>query len=119
MYPYTAAAMDRNDSMEDLFEMSGVSNTETPAVTPSSSFGPQFLGGSPGMSSPGMATSPMSAGRRKGSFLDRLGRSMEQGTARYDLTGVVVHSGQASAGHYYAYIKERRYRHRQQADLTI
>ncbi|XP_064477292.1 ubiquitin carboxyl-terminal hydrolase 24-like isoform X2 [Ornithodoros turicata] len=28
--------------------------------------------------------------------------------AHYDLSGVVVHSGQASAGHYYSFIKERR-----------
>lgn len=28
--------------------------------------------------------------------------------ANYDLCGVVVHSGQASAGHYYSFIKERR-----------
>lgn len=26
----------------------------------------------------------------------------------YELVGIVVHSGQASAGHYYSYIKERR-----------
>ena len=26
----------------------------------------------------------------------------------YELVGVVVHSGQANAGHYYSYIKERR-----------
>lgn len=27
----------------------------------------------------------------------------------YDLTGIVVHSGQASAGHYYSFIKDKRY----------
>ena len=26
----------------------------------------------------------------------------------YDLVGIVVHSGQASAGHYYSFIKEKR-----------
>jgi ubiquitin carboxyl-terminal hydrolase 9/24 len=26
----------------------------------------------------------------------------------YELVGVVVHSGQANAGHYYSFIKERR-----------
>ena len=25
----------------------------------------------------------------------------------YELTGIMVHSGQASAGHYYTFIKER------------
>jgi len=29
-------------------------------------------------------------------------------TANYDLVGVVVHSGQANAGHYYSFIKERK-----------
>lgn len=28
----------------------------------------------------------------------------------YELVGVVVHSGQANAGHYYSFIKERRYK---------
>ena len=27
----------------------------------------------------------------------------------YELVGVVVHSGQASAGHYYSYVKNRQY----------
>lgn len=27
----------------------------------------------------------------------------------YELVGVVVHSGQANAGHYYSFIKDRRY----------
>lgn len=27
----------------------------------------------------------------------------------YELVGVVVHSGQAHAGHYYSFIKDRRY----------
>lgn len=26
----------------------------------------------------------------------------------YELTGIVVHSGQANAGHYYSFIKDRR-----------
>lgn len=29
-------------------------------------------------------------------------------SARYELVGMVVHTGQASAGHYYSYIKDRR-----------
>lgn len=29
----------------------------------------------------------------------------------YELVGIVVHSGQASAGHYYSFIKEKRYIH--------
>ncbi len=27
---------------------------------------------------------------------------------QYELMGIVVHSGQASAGHYYTYVKEKR-----------
>lgn len=27
----------------------------------------------------------------------------------YELVGIVVHSGQASAGHYYSFIKDRRW----------
>lgn len=29
-------------------------------------------------------------------------------SVKYELVGVVVHTGQASAGHYYSYIKDRR-----------
>ncbi len=29
----------------------------------------------------------------------------------YELVGIVVHSGQASAGHYYSFIKQKRYTH--------
>lgn len=29
----------------------------------------------------------------------------------YELVGIVVHSGQASAGHYYAFVKEKRFVH--------
>ena len=33
----------------------------------------------------------------------------EAGTPRlYELMGIVVHSGQASAGHYYSFIKEKK-----------
>ena len=28
---------------------------------------------------------------------------------QYELVGIMVHSGQASAGHYYVFIKEKRY----------
>ena len=27
----------------------------------------------------------------------------------YELVGVIVHSGQANAGHYYSYVKDRRF----------
>nr|XP_006014607.1 PREDICTED: ubiquitin carboxyl-terminal hydrolase 24-like [Latimeria chalumnae] len=48
-----------------------------------------------------------------------IGRTSEQGsggsprkkvtlTENYELVGVVVHSGQAHAGHYYSFIKDRR-----------
>ncbi|XP_050076338.1 probable ubiquitin carboxyl-terminal hydrolase FAF [Anopheles maculipalpis] len=33
----------------------------------------------------------------------------EQGSTRYQLTGIVVHSGQASGGHYYSYILHKNY----------
>lgn len=47
------------------------------------------------------------------------GRNMDQGgggsprkkvalTENYELVGVIVHSGQAHAGHYYSFIKDRR-----------
>jgi len=35
--------------------------------------------------------------------------SGEEGKKRmYELVGIVVHSGQASAGHYYSFIKQKR-----------
>ena len=38
----------------------------------------------------------------------RLNASLKEVSYIYDLVGIVVHSGQASAGHYYSFIKERR-----------
>lgn len=34
--------------------------------------------------------------------------SQKFGSIMYDLVGIIVHSGQANAGHYYSYVKERR-----------
>lgn len=33
----------------------------------------------------------------------------ESNPIQYDLVGIVVHSGQANAGHYYSFIRDRRY----------
>ncbi|XP_071548346.1 ubiquitin carboxyl-terminal hydrolase 24-like isoform X1 [Panulirus ornatus] len=38
----------------------------------------------------------------------RINTRMRYTGAMYELVGVIVHSGQASAGHYYSYIKDRR-----------
>ncbi|CAL4149746.1 unnamed protein product, partial [Meganyctiphanes norvegica] len=38
----------------------------------------------------------------------RINTRLRQRGATYELVGVIVHSGQASAGHYYSYIKDRR-----------
>ena len=35
-------------------------------------------------------------------------KSTRLSSSNYELVGVVVHSGQASAGHYYSFIKERK-----------
>lgn len=42
-------------------------------------------------------------------FLKRINTRLRHKGAIYELVGVIVHSGQASAGHYYSYIKDRRY----------
>lgn len=34
--------------------------------------------------------------------------SSESSPIQYDLVGIVVHSGQANAGHYYSFIRDRR-----------
>uniref|UniRef100_A0A8C4R0F6 ubiquitinyl hydrolase 1 n=1 Tax=Eptatretus burgeri TaxID=7764 RepID=A0A8C4R0F6_EPTBU len=39
---------------------------------------------------------------------DDCGETNEGGVVMFDLVGVVVHSGQAHAGHYYSFIKDRR-----------
>jgi ubiquitin carboxyl-terminal hydrolase 9/24 len=36
------------------------------------------------------------------------GSNVEHRQINYELVGVVVHSGQANAGHYYSFIKDRR-----------
>lgn len=33
--------------------------------------------------------------------------SQDENYTKYQLTGIVVHSGQASGGHYYSYIQDR------------
>lgn len=33
--------------------------------------------------------------------------SQDENHTKYQLTGIVVHSGQASGGHYYSYIQDR------------
>lgn len=33
--------------------------------------------------------------------------SQDMNHTKYELTGIVVHSGQASGGHYYSYIQDR------------
>ena len=37
-----------------------------------------------------------------------IGIPPESKQINYELVGIVVHSGQANAGHYYSFIKERR-----------
>ena len=37
------------------------------------------------------------------------GVSISAPEIQYELVGVIVHSGQANAGHYYSFIKERRF----------
>ena len=38
----------------------------------------------------------------------KIDTTLEDQQYRYELVGIVVHSGQASAGHYYSYIKNRQ-----------
>lgn len=56
------------------------------------------------------------SGAKEGLYIDgsnkslsSLNTSLTPSQANYELVGVVVHSGQASAGHFYSFIKERRY----------
>lgn len=59
--------------------------------------------------SPGGPSSASGRFTRRQSGLDkRVSISSATESARYELVGIVVHSGQANAGHYYAYIKDRR-----------
>lgn len=57
-------------------------------------------------SSPGSASGRFT--RRQSGIDKRLSISGATESARYELVGIVVHSGQANAGHYYAFIKDRR-----------
>lgn len=45
--------------------------------------------------------------RLEGELMDEEAAESELGATRYRLTGIVVHSGQASGGHYYSYIYTR------------
>ncbi|ROT66789.1 putative ubiquitin carboxyl-terminal hydrolase 24 [Penaeus vannamei] len=76
----------------------------TPSPKPKESL-PKSLSSSPRVphtptkSSPSGVTSP---------HTPRLNTRVRHRGAMYELVGVIVHSGQASAGHYYSYIKDRR-----------
>uniref|UniRef100_A0A914XB29 USP domain-containing protein n=1 Tax=Plectus sambesii TaxID=2011161 RepID=A0A914XB29_9BILA len=111
MYPYTAQALSAIENVDDLFEMS------SPSIPPNNSYGSGLGAGLQG-SSLQVAGSPVTPGPFGGGgsnwsarlrrFSSSYGASFDEHSAKYDLVGMVVHSGQASAGHYYAYIKERR-----------
>ena len=80
MEPYTAEGMARRDAEADK-------ETESPEPSPV----PESRSGE---------TPPMEIS---------ISVIPEAKQINYELVGVVVHSGQANAGHYYSFIKERRY----------
>lgn len=44
-------------------------------------------------------------------YIDDDGKSYADQSTQYTLSGVVVHSGQASGGHYYSYIRHESEEH--------
>ena len=83
MEPYTAEGMARKDALEKEAQM--MVEDATPPV--------EDVAPLPSSSDVGMTVSiPTNTNQ-----------------INYELVGIVVHSGQANAGHYYSFIKDRRY----------
>lgn len=101
MFPYTTNALAQLEGGED-WELGTSPHLGSSPFT-------QFLN-SPNapttVTSPvGSVGTPTGRPRRHTARLSLFGVS---DSIRYELVGVIVHSGQANAGHYYAFIKDRR-----------
>ncbi|CAF1027234.1 unnamed protein product, partial [Didymodactylos carnosus] len=88
MEPYTVDAVNRRDSFVD--------NDET------------NTNGMPTNRHGGGETLENSAAGDANKVFQRSSSSLNPSTINYELVGIVVHSGQANAGHYYSFIKDKK-----------
>ena len=107
MEPYTAEGMARQDEIEENEAQ------VVPDLTSSESDTPTIgdLAPTPKSSDSDFEISGCGSGEVRGDLTTAGGVYVGPATSKqinYELVGVVVHSGQANAGHYYSYIKDRR-----------
>ena len=88
MSPYTADGIKKAEKLRSSLESSNSSSSRTRKVSVSPTFG----------------SSRQSNFHRSTAG----GLTKESNSYPYDLVGIVVHSGQANAGHYYSFIKDRQ-----------
>ena len=101
MSPYTADGIKKAEKLRSSMESSTSSSTTSASSVPTRtrkvSVSPTF-GSSSRQSNFLRSTSAIGAGSS----------TKESNSYPYDLVGIVVHSGQANAGHYYSFIKDRQ-----------
>ena len=107
MEPYTAEGMARQEAEGRLDE-----GALDGAVADSlSSLSPTINGD--GSSDSGISSASSinggSGGASGDAVLESVALEQSPKSINYELVGIVVHSGQANAGHYYSFIKDRRF----------
>lgn len=116
MEPYTAEGMARQEAEARLED----GTVEGSAADSFSGLSPTFNGGDggsdSGISSAGSVNGGSGGGGVAGgggagggdAVLEAVALEQSPKSINYELVGIVVHSGQANAGHYYSFIKDRR-----------
>ncbi len=99
MEPYTAEGMARIEEAEELTSLSKPSSSPLP---PSPSPVP------PSPRADSSSGEPSFSFRNSLEVTTSAALPTNSNQINYELVGIVVHSGQANAGHYYSFIKDRR-----------
>ena len=106
MEPYTAEGMARREAEAGMEEGGGGSDGMGDALSPT--FNGDAASDS-GVSSAGSVNGGSGGVAGAGdAVLESVALEPSPKCINYELVGIVVHSGQANAGHYYSFIKDRR-----------
>lgn len=107
MEPYTAEGMARKEA-EARLEEGSMDSTVADSL---SNLSPSVNGdgGSDSGISSASSINGGSGGASGDAVLESVALEQSPKSINYELVGIVVHSGQANAGHYYSFIKDRRF----------